>query len=261
MFVLQEAPPVGFEKILKVIVDNGTAVAVIALVLFLGAWWFVVNVIYRTQPNVTTQTKPYGIRHHYFWQKMHYFISSVIPNLEIEDELREVIFKDLLTIVLTAYWKKLYNFVDAGDLDQMSQQDFAMKAESLIDQITLEWENNARRKKNPIPEVVLSLYKKWDEKHNSRLKKALTDIPRSPFYPSNTVRMVAILDQMAGVFYDILTSTYETLNDLNGDLDEVSYGGVIGTPHHKSTKSGSSPVRVSRKTKGRSAKSKGAASD
>jgi hypothetical protein len=167
--------------------------------------------------------KPYGLNNHTFFYKMQHHINNTIPTLEIEEPLRQAIFRDFLLFKFSVLAKNLEKFIEDGNIDRIPSELFFTKMHKVFDDSITQ--SNQRSIDKGIPQVVLNKFQEWHKPIVEQFRMFLADVCRSTWYSNNTQKTVAVMDYLNVVLHFTLINAQKTIQSLNGELDGVEYRG------------------------------------
>ena len=185
------------------------------------------------------------LSNHSFFRSIQKMINYEIQHLDIKERLRRAIFRDFLLIKFTVIQDKIRDFVAAGDMDKMSPELFHNKLHSLVTEIIQEYEAIAARQ--GIPDIVITKFNTWHKDKSEVVYGFVNDICEADdWYVSNSVKFYSFLNQMVSILDLTLIDARKTLVRLNGELDKVTYKGLVSEklqhPEFYSTESGDAIV-------------------
>jgi hypothetical protein len=180
----------------------------------------------QEQDELTTEHHWKELLNHSFFRSIQKMLNYEIQHLEIREQLRRAIFRDFLFIQFTVIQDKIKEFVDAGDMDKMSSDLFHNKLYSLVTEILQEYE--AKALKQGIPEIVIIKFNKWHRDKTEIIYNFVNDVcDANDWYVSNSVKFYSFLNQMVSILDLTLIDARKTLVRLNGELDKVTYKGIV----------------------------------
>lgn len=168
-------------------------------------------------------SKPYGLNNHTFFCKMQHHINNTIPTLEIDEPLRQAIFRDFLLFKFSVLAKNIEKFIDDGNIDRIPSEVFFNKIHKIFDDSIVQ--SNQRALDKGIPAIVTNKFQEWHKAVVEQFRMFLADVCKSTWYTNNTQKTVAILDYLNVVSHFTLINAQKTLVGLNGELDEIEYQG------------------------------------
>lgn len=212
----------------QIVTDHGITFTLATLVTL--ALFFSGLLVYRYYSHKIDTWKvkhPYGLKNHMYFHKMGYMIKITIPTLPIDEPLRREIFRDFLDIKFRVFKKVFEEFINNGDIESLPQPDFQCKLQNAIVLGIQTYEQEARDRN--IPEIVITKFNEWHKDTIASTETFIGNVTNSPWYSTNSQRLVAVLDFLVIAFHNTLLDAYTTLINLNGDLDVITYKGLTST--------------------------------
>ena len=156
----------------------------------------------------------------------------MIPSTKFGDEGRNAIIHDFLEIILTNTSNIIKDFIE-NKLTKNSQEEFHSSVIKMIFQIKNESE--AISIANGIQKNLLKNLMHGMLELIFLLKATLDNICRSKYYPTNKDRLYAILNILMSAYESTILDGEKTLCSLNGELDGVTYKGIVLDRGHDGT--------------------------
>lgn len=164
-----------------------------------------------------------GLKKHPLFSKLEFLREKRIKFLKCQCPLRRKIFGDLMVIRIKAMEFILSDFVKQ-DLSQYSDADFQFKLSSMIYDIFLKWEEDA--KKEGIPSIIVTRFIDVVQDIRDGIVSYIQTSSNSySNFKNNYVKMYSLLDIISG-FEELLMIRIELeLDDMNGEISSCEYKG------------------------------------
>lgn len=166
---------------------------------------------------------------HRFFTAMDFYLSTRIPILPIKEPGRAKIFRDFLSSKFEVMRDNMEALIRKNDLVQMPQMEFEALIMEYLNEAITDYEKAARGA--GIPDIVLEKFALWHRSSIEQTSNFLLRVSQSPWYGSNTQKVVAILDYLTTVMHATLLDAQYTLSRLNGELDGLTYKGLTVQPY------------------------------
>lgn len=157
-----------------------------------------------------------NINNHPLFDYLNYNINIKIPNINIEDYNRDIIFKKFLLIKFKVFSK---NFKEALKVNFKNLDDSELRnilITNLFNSIK-EYENQCNV--IGIPCMVVTKFSKWHSPHIEMVMNAVNYITTSSFYHSQEEKLAIIFQYYITGFNQTIIDAEKTLHELNGELD------------------------------------------
>lgn len=169
--------------------------------------------------------KPSNLRFHQIFSNIDVWLTSRINNLNIECPLRSAIFKDFLKIKFRHAQNKLLQLITIPNINNVDNTELENILLQSLNNIVLEYELEARVM--GIPEIVIQRFNYWHDGRVQMLKQTIGHVSHSTFLLNNLEKVSVVLDTFNTVLSMTLIDAEKTLIDLNGQIDDVNYNGIV----------------------------------
>lgn len=158
-----------------------------------------------------------SLRNHIFFNEIAYMIDVTSWKIDYEhNPIRSSMVRKFIRIKLKAiernYKKLVDDIIDGKEID-------IFEYNNILTKIVVEYEREARDKK--IPQVFINKFSQWHTPKIKQIREITEFIVRSSIYDDTVEKTSAILDIILMVLHLTLMDADNTLNNMNGDLDNV----------------------------------------
>lgn len=158
-----------------------------------------------------------SLRNHIFFNEIAYMIDVTSWKIDYEhNPIRSAMVRKFIRIKLKAiernYKKLVDDIIDGKEID-------ISEYNNILTKIVVEYEREARDKK--IPQVFINKFSQWHTPKIKQIREITEFIVRSSIYDDTVEKTSAILDIILMVLHLTLMDADNTLNNMNGDLDNV----------------------------------------
>jgi len=170
---------------------------------------------------------------HLFFSKVKFLESSTIPLIPIADPGRKELFKDLLFYKVGSLRDQMSSFISIhkDTIDEMEEHEFGSKMLESFGNSLCDFERRCKfAQKDPIPVVVYDVFNKWHKQMIDFTQEYISHTVVSSFFTSNSDKLNAILELYSIIANKVVTDGYIAFNELNGELDNLYYKGLIIAP-------------------------------
>lgn len=201
--------------------NNGTGAAVIVIIAYFTFKTLstVFEAKYKSWVNKREEKKndPHGLLNHMFFTKANYLLQARIPHLQIKDPIKAAMFKDFLSIQIGAMTKTFKDFIQAGDINKIPQEDFSAKVIDLFVSCINLYESKAVL--HGIPQEVVSRISNLHSVTSAETLAKFHTYTTSEWRNSNSEVMGRILTVLEVNIIDSVENVGQTLIQLDGDSD------------------------------------------
>jgi hypothetical protein len=174
--------------------------------------------------NVRTITES-DITNHDIFNYIDFWMYSKVPTIQFSTEYRTAVFRKYLNIYLKAYKRKISDFVNSKDYQQMDNAKIWKALLDLINRIVYEYEKEMQE--SGIPKIVID---KMKSKNNDTITLTIDlveGICNSQFYNSenNFLKVYSILNILLSVLENTISNSESTCNSINGQLKGLTFDG------------------------------------
>lgn len=168
---------------------------------------------------------------HRFFTAMDFYLNTRIPILPIREPGRAKIFRDFLDLQFRVLRDNMHDLIRNHDIAKLPQMQFEPLMMDYLNHAIEEYETTAA--KEGIPDIVMEKFALWHRGSTEQTSNFLLRVTQSPWYGSNIQKTVAILDYLTTVMHSTLLDAQFTLSRLNGELDGLTYKGVLVQPYKR----------------------------
>lgn len=167
------------------------------------------------------------ITNHDIFNYIDFWIYSKVPTIQFSTEYRTVVFRRYLTIYLKAYKRKISDFVNSKEYQQMDEPRIWKALLDLINKIVFEYETEMID--SGIPKIVVD---KMKAKNNDTITLTIDlveGVCTSQFYESenNYLKVYSILNIMLSVLENTISNSENVCNSINGQLKGLKFDGKV----------------------------------
>lgn len=178
-----------------------------------------------------------------YFTKMEMLLLKVVNDVHLEDEMKDLVFKQLLNVKISIILKKTKEaLADDEPLLKMDKEAFETFVEKLFYEAVTAWKREFVESANTADEYeVLNLtLKKFNAKNKEIEDFSLSNYKgicqSDTIYKSNKEKMLAILDMVYAIQHTTIVKAEETFNAINGDFVGLKFKGVECLPHEQNNK-------------------------
>ena len=235
----------GFSDIRQLIDEYGvlgilSIVAIFSIVSIVKSRWFgdilsnfYTSIIKRFMRSKTKTSKPIkdatesDVLNHDIFNYVDYWTISKLPALQLSTAYRTVVFRKYLTIFLASYKKKIYNYIDCKNYQDMDQAELSTSLLNMLNIIIYDYEKEANDV--GIPQIVID---KMRVKNNSNISLTIDlieGICSSQFYEStkNLLKIYSILNIILSILESTISGSEAVCDSINGKLSGNTFEGKI----------------------------------
>jgi hypothetical protein len=156
--------------------------------------------------------------------KLTYWVDFKIPQLNLEDAGRSLIFKDILNTYFLNFKEQVFKLEGNPEFDDMDRQQLMQHITHCI--YTVGEDTKDTLIDEGMPKIVIDKFRSW---HNKTLEFALRSmelIAQSPVYKTNKDVICASYLLHVAMLEITIAEAEKTLSDLNGELTGLEYKGI-----------------------------------
>jgi len=202
----------------------------ILLVLLYGGKTYVWRILGYLWNKFFGKRKSADLNKHPAFHQMESYIAVKIPGMIFEDNGRNEVFKDMLTIMFKSYidmMRKVISdsFDTKNDAVFASNDDFIQKLSNYAVQTIKEYENQWRH--SAIPLICITKFNEWHSNKRDILFTDIQTIANSSFHETYNEKVAAFFDLVFMVLNISILDAEYILKNLNGELSGQTYKGII----------------------------------
>lgn len=162
------------------------------------------------------------LKYHAFFSNAQYRLMVEIPNLKFDptQPVRQQLFRDLLYRKTKTLHENFYKSISV-DMSEWSSDQWANEMTIMIGEITVEFENKAKR--DGIPDKVVEIFNRWYSPTLKIINEHITSLANSKMYDSNLARMNTLLLIMNLMVVTMIGDAERALTELNGEISGLEY--------------------------------------
>lgn len=167
------------------------------------------------------------ITNHDIFNYIDFWTYSKVPTIQFSTEYRTAVFRKYLTIYLKSYKRKISEFVNSKDYQQMDDAKVWRALLDLINQIVFDYEKEMID--GGIPKIVVDKMKSKNNDTITLTIDLIEGICNSRFYESdsNFLKVYSILNILLSVLENTISNSENVCNSINGQLKGLKYDGKI----------------------------------
>lgn len=184
-------------------------VAIVAIIV--GAAPYILKLL----PTKAHKLKNSELKSHPFFTRMRYHLQITIPNIKIENSKKK-------KMIITFLKIKFETWYDAYYADIINNSNKFNRREDRVPlclYCVKQYEEKIREK--GIPEIFIRKFSEWHKHHVDIAVDGIENIWQNDFYSSIEEKKAAELDLLLAAFAYTIVDVQKTLNDFNGELDEI----------------------------------------
>lgn len=213
----------GIKEAMLMVVILGTTLGLLLLFKYL---WYKIK---KAKNNSMTMHQDMLLEHHLF-ASLKTYLNYEIQHLNINERLRNAIFKDFLIHKFSSIRYEFEYFLKKGDLEKMSPGVYSTRILESVNNIVKKYEQKALQ--DEIPQIVIDRFNEW---HSERIKQTfevINDVCYDDIYSTNTMKTKIIFDYILVIVNWTIADAKKTLINLNGELNKVTYKGITVDPDY-----------------------------
>ena len=221
-------------ELLPIIKENGIAFTISSVVIYFaikfGNLWFEERKLKLERENAlilnTEKTLDWAtLRSNPFFVNMNHWIYFKIPNTNFGDAGRDLMIKDLLSILYTEFRDGLISVVDNEKHKTLNSDEFQASMVKILSKGMHEFVRKSTEVE--IPKPLINLFTEYHEPNIEYIKVAIEGLCCSSYHQTNTEKLIGILNIYSASFEITLSHGERALKNLNGQLTGQSYKGLV----------------------------------
>lgn len=167
------------------------------------------------------------ITNHDIFNYIDFWTYSKVPTIQFSTEYRTVVFRKYLTIYLKSYKKKISDFVNSKEYQEMDDAKVWRALLDLINQIVYDYEREMTDA--GIPKIIIDKMKAKNNDTITLTIDLIEGICNSQFYDSdkNLLKVYSILNILLSVLENTISNSENVCNSINGQLKGLKYDGKV----------------------------------
>lgn len=167
------------------------------------------------------------ITNHDIFNYIDFWTYSKVPTIQFSTEYRTVVFRKYLTIYLKSYKKKISDFVNSKEYQEMDDAKVWRALLDLINQIVYDYEREMADA--GIPKIIIDKMKAKNNDTITLTIDLIEGICNSQFYDSekNLLKVYSILNILLSVLENTISNSESVCNSINGQLKGLKYDGKV----------------------------------
>jgi len=165
------------------------------------------------------------ITNHDIFNYIDFWTYSKVPTIQFSTEYRTAVFRKYLTIYLKSYKRKIQEFVNKKEYQEMDDAKVWRALLDLINQIVYDYEKEMSDA--GIPKIVIDKMKVKNNDTITLTIDLIEGICNSQFYDSdkNFLKVYSILNILLSVLENTISNSEAICNSINGQLKGLTYEG------------------------------------
>lgn len=165
------------------------------------------------------------ITNHDIFNYIDFWTYSKVPTIQFSTEYRTAVFRKYLTIYLKSYKRKIQEFVNKKEYQEMDDAKVWKALLDLINQIVYDYEKEMTDA--GIPKIVIDKMKVKNNDTITLTIDLIEGICNSQFYDSdkNFLKVYSILNILLSVLENTISNSETICNSINGQLKGLTYEG------------------------------------
>jgi hypothetical protein len=167
------------------------------------------------------------ITNHDIFNYIDFWTYSKVPIIQFSTEYRTVVFRKYLTIYLRSHKRKISDFVNSKEYQNMDDAKVWRALLDLINQIVYTYEKEMID--SGIPRIIVDKMKAKNNDTITLTIDLIEGICNSQFYDSekNFLKVYSILNILLSVLENTISNSETVCNSINGQLKGLKYEGKI----------------------------------
>ena len=163
------------------------------------------------------------ITNHDIFNYIDFWTYSKVPTIQFSTEYRTVVFRKYLTIYLKSYKKKISDFVNYKEYQEMDDAKVWRALLDLINQIVYDYEREMTDA--GIPKIIIDKMKAKNNDTITLTIDLIEGICNSQFYDSekNLLKVYSILNILLSVLENTISNSENVCNSINGQLKGMTF--------------------------------------
>lgn len=165
------------------------------------------------------------ITNHDIFNYIDFWTYSKVPTIQFSTEYRTAVFRKYLAIYLRSYKKKISEFVNNQEYQEMDDARIWRALLDLINQIVYDYETEMIN--SGLPKIVVDKMKAKNNDTITLTIDLIEGICTSRFYDSekNYLKVYSILNILLSVLENTISNSENVCNSINGQLKGLSFEG------------------------------------
>jgi hypothetical protein len=167
------------------------------------------------------------ITNHDIFNYIDFWTYSKVPTIQFSTDYRTAVFRKYLTIYLKSYKRKISEFVQSKEYQEMDNAKVWRALLDLINKIVYDYEREMIE--SGIPKIVVDKMKAKNNDTITLTIDLIEGICNSQFYDSekNFLKVYSILNILLSVLENTISNSESVCNSINGQLKGLKYEGKI----------------------------------
>jgi hypothetical protein len=167
------------------------------------------------------------ITNHDIFNYIDFWTYSKVPTIQFSTEYRTVVFRKYLTIYLKSYKRKISDFVNSKEYQDMDDAKVWRALLDLINQIVFDYEKDMIE--SGIPKIVVDKMKSRNNDTITLTIDLIEGICNSRFYESekNFLKVYSILNILLSVLENTISNSDNVCNSINCALKGLKFDGKV----------------------------------
>lgn len=167
------------------------------------------------------------ITNHDIFNYIDFWTYSKVPTIQFSTEYRTAVFRKYLTIYLKSYKRKISEFVNSKEYQEMDDAKVWRALLDLINRIVYDYEREMID--SGIPKIIVDKMKAKNNDTITLTFDLIEGICNSQFYDSekNFLKVYSILNILLSVLENTISNSENVCNSINGQLKGLKYDGKV----------------------------------
>lgn len=167
------------------------------------------------------------ITNHDIFNYIDFWTYSKVPTIQFSTEYRTAVFRKYLTIYLKSYKRKISDFVNSKEYQEMDDAKVWRALLDIINQIVYDYEREMTDA--GIPKIIIDKMKAKNNDTITLTIDLIEGICNSQFYDSkkNLLKVYSILNILLSVLENTISNSESVCNSINGQLKGLKYDGKV----------------------------------
>ena len=167
------------------------------------------------------------ITNHDIFNYIDFWTYSKVPTIQFSTEYRTAVFRKYLTIYLKSYKRKISEFVNSKEYQEMDDAKVWKALLNLINSIVYDYEKEMIE--SGLPKIVVDKMKAKNNDTITLTIDLIEGICNSQFYDSekNFLKVYSILNILLSVLENTISNSENVCNSINGQLKGLKFDGKV----------------------------------
>lgn len=167
------------------------------------------------------------ITNHDIFNYIDFWTYSKVPTIQFSTEYRTAVFRKYLAIYLKSYKRKISDFVNSREYQDMDDAKVWRALLDLINQIVYDYEREMADA--GIPKIIIDKMKAKNNDTITLTIDLIEGICNSQFYDSekNFLKVYSILNILLSVLENTISNSENVCNSINGQLKGLKFDGKV----------------------------------